>query len=329
MVAGVQGRWARVALVPPLFTCLLAVVAHATPRAAVIPTSPAQLVALDGGYLRRYAAPDWTPLPPVPSPGLRSLAVGADGQLYGLRADRVLRLDGALWRQVASFAQRVEQIVPAPDGSRALVVLTGRPDEPVLADSRVWRLDLGTGRVTWVEAVRDAYRPWHLGVSRVDDEPRLAVSTYRATRFWPEPHRCHFLYRWQGDLVEPVWLGSRLSRPYLQVAHADLRGDGRWRMVGLEHDQDEQPSLTVYQAIGFGYEGEWRSDVLPGAAHVAAIGGQVVVLAPDQAWRVVVDGQGYRLAPLSPVPPSLDGLVEWDGRLWGQWEGQVHLVRGE
>jgi hypothetical protein len=308
----------------------------AAQRAVCFRSGAENLVAVAAdGYLHLAAGADLAARPDVAAPGVHWLTSGPGGRdLFGLRGDRVLRLDlaGSAWETLAELPQPALEAIAAPDGSPALVVLSGWPGDPVARDGHVWRLPLAAGsKPLRLGAVQDGFRPWRLWPSRDGDEPRFVVATYKATRFWPVEHRCMFVFSLRGETCAPAWLGSRLSRPYIAAAHADLRGDGRWRMISIEETEAGDRVVSVYAPIGFGYEGEWCSEPLPGVEEVTAFGATVLLWGHDGegrplAWRLLRDGDGYRLAAVADAPPepaqvTLRGgeLVGWLAGNWRRW----------
>jgi len=197
------------------------------------------------------------------------------------------------------------------------VVLTGRPAEPVLDGGRVWRRR-PAGQPIRVTALKDDYRPSRLWPAHRDGRPQLATANWKSTRFMPFDHNCLFLFAW-ADPVTPTWLGSALSRPYTEACHADLRGDGLWRLIAIETDAAGQPSLGVYRPVGFGYEGDWRSEPVRWAARVRAFGNAVVVSGAETAEMLPSD-DGYRLVRLDGEPLELDGVVRAGNSLIGHGE---------
>ena len=273
----------------------------------------------------------------IPSPEITTLAAGTwNGKpaLLGGRGKTLLRFDPAAraWAEIGSVPGVIREILPARNGHPAAVILTGG-EGSVPKDGAVWWATWGKAfpcaRVT---AVKDTYRPWQVWWSVKDGEERLAVATYKATKYAPFEHNCMFLFTWQDGAAEPCWLGSRLTRPYLEAAHADLRGDGNWRMAAIEETKDDDRGLSVYEPIQFGYANEWKTEAIPGLLHIAAFGNTILCAGRDAAgadiaWQLLPDGDGYRLAALPAAPPSLDLLTRLDAaRLAGWWDGGWHVV---
>lgn len=274
----------------------------------------------------------------LPSPGLTTLAVGqwhGAPALLGARGTRLLRLDLARrrWQTLGRLPAPIREIHPAPDGAPYALVLTGTPARPVPAGGAVWRVGWRLGRsCVRVTAVKRIFRPWQCWWTHVDDEQRLACATYKATPYVPFLHNCMFLFAWDGRRAEKRWLGSRLSRPYLDAVHADLRGDGQWRMAAVEETRDGKHGLSVYHPIGFGYEGEWRLEAMPGLEHIAAIGGLVLCAGHDAAgvpcaWRLLPQADAYRLVALPVAPPTLEAVTQVDTEhLAGWWQAAWHVL---
>ena len=186
--------------------------------------------------------------------------------------------------------------------------------------------------ISRVTAVQDGTNPWQLAWTRAQGEQRLACTTYQATPSVNFKHNAMFVFAWTGRDAEPRWLGTRLSRPYVDAAHADLHGDGQWRMVAVEVAADGGHSLGVYRPIGFGYEGEWRGETVPGLERVAAFGALVLCWGHDangapRAWQLRPTPDGYRLLPLSLAPPALEMVAPIDAtRLGGWWNGGWQII---
>lgn len=297
------------------------------------------LAALDDGRLRvaRMTTAGIEGQVMIPSPEVTTLATGlwnGTPALLGGQGKALLRFDPTkrAWAAIGSVPGVIRQILPARDGQPAAVILTGG-EGAAPKDGAVWWARWGTGfTCARVTAVKPNYRPWQAWWSACDGEPRLAVATYKATKYAPFEHNCMFLFIWQDGVAEPCWLGSRLTRPYLEAAHADLRGDSRWRLAAVEEMQDGGCGLSVYAPMQFGYANEWKTEAIPGLRHIAAFDDVILCSGRDAAgndiaWQLLPDGNGYRLATLSDPPPSLDRLTRVDAaRLAGWWDGGWHMV---
>jgi len=266
----------------------------------------------------------------IPADGLTTIAAAPIG-LLGARGTALLRLDlpAKRWVELGALPAPILQLLPGDGGAMAL---TGVAGHPVPAESAVWWVRWTPAfAAARVEAIGDNDHPWQLWWATVDGERRLAAAAHRATYYARFPHHCMFLYAWQDGKATPRWLGSRLSRPYRDAAHADLRADGRTRLIALEETRDGGLGVSVYAPAQFGYTGEWRTEALPGLERLAARGSAVLCLGKDdagkaRAWRLRATDDGYQLALLPEAPPSLDVITTIDdARLAGWWEGAWHL----
>ena len=308
-----------------------------TPRAACWTAEGiTRLAVLEGGQLQlaRVTPAGLEEQGTAPAPGITMLAAGAwNGApvLLGSRGKDLLRYDAVrqAWSKIGSAPATILQILPARDGAPAALLLTGEADEPVPQRTAVWWANWEKKfACTRVTAIKDTYRPWQLWWSAAGGEPRLAAATYKATKFAPFEHNCMFLFAWKSGTAESRWLGSRLTRPYVDATHADLHGDGHWRLVAVEETRDGGRGLSVYQPIQFGYANEWRTETIPGLRHIAAYGHAVICWTENGAAQLLPAADGYALLPLPHFPPSPDLLaLIGNNRLAGRWLGEWHVIQ--
>jgi len=165
------------------------------------------------------------------------------------------------------------------DGRVERVVLQAGRD-PALS---VWR---GEGRL-W-QGVPKHWKPWKVSTADVDGDGKreIIVGVHKATRFFPKPHNCLFVYGWDGERAFPKWLGSSLSRPFTDFAFADVDGDRADELIALETTRDDARCVSVYSWSGFGFafdyqRGPWKTarfiEQTQDAPVVLADGKQVVV----------------------------------------------------
>lgn len=298
------------------------------------------LAALDAGrfHLARWSGAGVTGVASLPAYGITTLAVGSRvgaPVLLAARGRTLLRFDLARrrWIPLLSAPTVIQEIHPDPQGSSHALLLTGTSADRTINKSAVWWVGWGR-RVTQsrVTAVKDYFHPWQLCWTRVHGKPCFAAATYKATPFVHFPHNCMFLFDWLGQQAAARWLGSRLSRPYVDVTHAPLRDEREWRMVALENTREHTNGLDIYHPIGFGYEGEWRNDDIPGLQHVASFGPIVLCWGQTasgaaQCWRLLPLSEGYRLLPLPTAPPSLATVTLLDhDHIAGWWLGGWHVL---
>ncbi|HEX2950321.1 MAG TPA: hypothetical protein VHV83_12285 [Armatimonadota bacterium] len=299
------------------------------------------LAALDDDTLRiaQLTPNDIHDLAAIPAAHISTITAGqwqGNSTLLGARGNSLLRLDlqQRHWTTLGNLPGNICEIHPSPDGTASALILTGGNGLPVPHDGAVWLVRWGTRFCcSRVREVADNFRPWQLWWTRVAGEQRFAAATYKATPMVKFEHNCMFLFAWHAPKAEKRWLGSRLSRPYVDATHADLRHDGNWRMVAVEEAHEGGYAISVYRPIGFGYEGEWRTGVVPGLLRVAAYGTTVVCWGKDAAsgmplaWALQPEaGNEYHLIPIENPPPSLEALVHLpDSRLVFWWNGRWHI----
>lgn len=164
------------------------------------------------------------------------------------------------------------------DGQRETIVLD-REKDPALSVRR--------GKKLLWQGVPARWQPWKLMVADVDGDGlyEIIVGVYKATRYFPQPHNCLFIYGWDGRRAAPKWLGSTLSKPFTDFTFADLNRDGHQELVAIETMRDGKQSVGVYSWNGFGFtldrqRGAWRA----------------AKLITDERGGIVVEADGERIA---------------------------------
>lgn len=148
------------------------------------------------------------------------------------------------------------------DGLAELLVLTrtsGTRKRPRGGKLAIYSLAKGRARLLW-EGLKPEYNAWHIDTADVEGDGcrEILVCAWKRTEHDPHFGNRPFLYQWEKDQLVPKWLGSRLSRPFLELAAGDLTGDGKDRLVAIEVTRSGGNCLTVYRWHGFGFEGEWQ-----------------------------------------------------------------------
>jgi len=196
-------------------------------------------------------------------------------------------LPAGAWRTAAAFAclLAVCAAAAASPGGRFVLLrdLDGdeRRERVVLRPARNLALSVRRGhRLLW-RGIPRRWKPWKLAIADVDGDGKceIVLGVHKATRFFPKPHDCLFVYGWDGRRAYPKWLGSALSKPFTDFALADLDGDGRDELVSVERTRDDRRCLVVYSWRGFGFAGEQRPGTWKHLRIVASGRGRVLLLA--------------------------------------------------
>jgi hypothetical protein len=142
------------------------------------------------------------------------------------------------------------------------------------------------GRLLW-QGVPARWKPWKLAVADVDGDGRgeIVVGVYKSTRFFPKPHNCLFIYSWDGRRAHPKWLGSSLSKPFVDFAFLDANGKSAQELLSIETKRDGRQCLALYAWNGFGFtlegqRGDWRE----------------AKLVETTRGRIIVEADGARIA---------------------------------
>src|SRR5437763_1362775 len=165
------------------------------------------------------------------------------------------------------------------DGRRETISLDPEKD-PTLSVRR--------GKKLLWRGVHQSWKPWKLMVADVDGDgsDEIIVGVYKATHYFPQPHNCLFIYGWDGRRAFPKWLGSTLSKPFIDFTFADLNHDGHKELIALEKGRDSRQWVAVYSWNGFGFTLDWQRGAWQSARLMTTESREIVVEADGE--RVVL-----------------------------------------
>ncbi|MGE5485318.1 MAG: FG-GAP repeat domain-containing protein [Ignavibacteriales bacterium] len=153
------------------------------------------------------------------------------------------------------------------DGGSEFVVVTGSPLERFGRQVTVIFFD----RRPWT-GLR-GLNPWKTASGDIDGDglPELLVGVWKQTRLDPVFDRRLFVYAWSEHGPAPRWLGSRLSRPFVDFGLEDVDGDGDLELMAVELERSGVFSTRAYEWSGFGFQAVDCSSAQPGGGLVGRV----------------------------------------------------------
>ncbi len=99
-------------------------------------------------------------------------------------------------------------------------------------------------------------KPFELQLGDIDgdNQNEIAIQVFKTAKFHQVEVRRPFFYRLGSGNLDPVWLGSRLSRPYEDFILMDIDGDTIDEIIAIEVLEDGSYVLAGYEWKGFGFE---------------------------------------------------------------------------
>jgi hypothetical protein len=109
------------------------------------------------------------------------------------------------------------------------------------------------GRVKWQQS---RLNPWKLQVADVDGdgEREIVVGVWKKSPYDRIMAKRVFVYGWNGRRLFPKWLGSRLSRRFIDFAVSELDRDGLCELLALEMGKFSKHRVSVYRWRSFGFD---------------------------------------------------------------------------
>lgn len=87
-----------------------------------------------------------------------------------------------------------------------------------------------------------------------DDVNEIAICVYKTAKYHPVMAKRPFFFNLvEGNLI-PVWLGSRLSRPFDDYILYDIDADDIDEIISIERLENDNCVIAAYDWSGFGFE---------------------------------------------------------------------------
>lgn len=132
-----------------------------------------------------------------------------------------------------------------------------------------------------------------------DGEKELAVCVYKTTKFHPVLAKRPFFYKIREGELEPVWLGSRLARPFADYILSDVDHDAIDEIVSIEYLEDGGQVFAIYDWKGFGFEVKAVTEKLAGTAsflnNIHRKQDGILVEIDGESCRLTLDGGRIKL----------------------------------
>lgn len=93
-----------------------------------------------------------------------------------------------------------------------------------------------------------------LGDVNGDGVKEVAVCVYKTAEFHPIMAKRPFFFDLVDGNLIPVWLGSRLSRPFDDYILCDIDSDAIDEIISVEQLENDNRVIAVYNWRGFGFE---------------------------------------------------------------------------
>ncbi|RRJ26568.1 hypothetical protein EHV10_00620 [Lachnoanaerobaculum gingivalis] len=98
-------------------------------------------------------------------------------------------------------------------------------------------------------------KPSKVQLGDVDGDKRADINIimYKKVKFHNALAKRPFFYNFDSQKLIPLWLGSRLSRPFDDIILDDIDKDGIAELIAIEELENKNRILSVYKWEGFGF----------------------------------------------------------------------------
>jgi len=219
----------------------------------------------DGAVSPHYLHCDWLN-DSLPGPPDAILSV-AD-YLVVFRGEEVWRVvvaDGELGgEKIGTCPAQVRQaiVVAAPETNSGPIVgllAGGYYENGQLQGASIFLGRLTADRIRFYKtAYQAAWNPWVIRPGRLRNCPVVFIGAAMPTYFDPQCHRRPQVFEVIGNgppRLRPIWLGTSLSRPFVDATFVDCDGDGESELAAVELAVSGEFLVQLYKWRGSGVEG--------------------------------------------------------------------------
>lgn len=172
-------------------------------------------------------------------------------------AQRVLG-HGAEGRVLSAYLADLDR-----DGSTEMIAITCRSimnGHPLGGKVIVMQKKQGTFRPVWSQ---NRLNPWKLRIADVDGDgcKEIIAGVWKKSPKDPVMAKRSFVYSWTGSRMTPKWLGSRLSRRFVDFDVRDINKDGWAELLALEVSPGKPKRIGIYRWRSFGFD--WIGSAKP------------------------------------------------------------------
>lgn len=130
--------------------------------------------------------------------------------------------------------------------------------------------------------------PWKLVIADVDGDGKNEViaGVWKKSPKDPVMAKRVFVYTWNGKRLMPKWLGSRLSRRFIDFTFNDINRDGWDELLALENAPGGRHRVAAYRWRVFGFDWLGCSDDLSAAKELGADNDEVYVVTENSRMKV-------------------------------------------
>ncbi len=142
----------------------------------------------------------------------------------------------------------------------AITCRTIRKGHPLGGKVIVMQKKQGNYRPVWSQK---QLNPWKLRVADIDGDGEKEIITGVWKKSPKDPvmaKRC-FVYSWTGSRMKPKWLGSRLSRRFIDFDVRDINKDGWAELLAMEVSPGKPQRIGIYRWRSFGFD--WIGSAKP------------------------------------------------------------------